>query len=435
MPSSSRLRLFSICAFAGLLALASLPAQVEPDPPARWWKGNLHTHTLWSDGDDFPEMITEWYRDKGYHFLALSDHNLLSTSERWMPVKAINARAGVDAFAKYRKRYGDSWVRTRGSASDGSYEVRLKTFDEYRTLVEERNRFLMIQSEELTGAAGDGRTLHMNASNLAEQLQYQVGSTIRETIVRNLQMVDESAKRTGREVMLHVNHPNYKWGVTAEDLAAVIGEQFFEVWNGVDGDNDPGDAARASTDEIWDIANTLRIARYGAAPLYGLATDDSHDYHGNKPRSLPGRGWIMVRARHLTPESIVRAIRAGQFYASAGVELDDVVFDSNSRTVSLKIQPRGSETFITRFIGTRKGASLEGKARAGIVGETTRDYKSAGGPAIGEVFAQVNGLAPSYRMRGDELYVRAVVISSATPDSPSPELKYKQAWTQPVGWR
>ena len=24
---------------------------------ARWWKGNLHTHSLWSDGDDFPESI------------------------------------------------------------------------------------------------------------------------------------------------------------------------------------------------------------------------------------------------------------------------------------------------------------------------------------------------------------------------------------------
>ncbi len=36
----------------------------------------------------------------------------------------------------------------------------------------------------------------------------------------------------------------------------------------------------------------------------------------------------------------MRAIRAGQFYSSAGVELDDFAFDAASKTLSLKIQPR-----------------------------------------------------------------------------------------------
>lgn len=57
--------------------------EVVPAAPApRWWKGNLHTHTLWSDGDDFPEMVAEWYRTRGYNFLALSDHNVLSQGMR-----------------------------------------------------------------------------------------------------------------------------------------------------------------------------------------------------------------------------------------------------------------------------------------------------------------------------------------------------------------
>ena len=25
----------------------------------QWQKGNLHTHSFWSDGDDFPEMIID----------------------------------------------------------------------------------------------------------------------------------------------------------------------------------------------------------------------------------------------------------------------------------------------------------------------------------------------------------------------------------------
>ena len=372
-------------------------AQIEVDPAPRWFKGNLHTHTLWSDGDDFPEMIAEWYRDHGYQFLALSDHNVLSNSDRWMAGAAVNRRAGVDVVGKYRKRFGDSWVQRRGD------EVRLKTFDEYRGLVEERGRFLMIQSEELTGGSGDGRTLHMNATNLAEQLTFQMGSTIRESMTRNLQMVEESGKRTGREVLLHVNHPNYKWGVTAEDLAAVVGERFFEVWNGVDGDNDPGDATRPGTDAIWDIANTLRITQYSAPPLYGLATDDSHNHHGNKTHSPPGRAWVMVRARHLTPESIVRALRAGEFYSSTGVELEDVSFVG--KRLALKIVGKGNEKFLTRFIGGK-----------------------------GRVLAEVAGLTPSYEMKGGEMYVRAVVTSTGAPEVASDEFGFKRAWTQPVGW-
>ena len=50
----------------------------------KYWRGNLHTHSLWSDGNDFPEMICQWYSDTGYHFLALPDHNILSEGERWM---------------------------------------------------------------------------------------------------------------------------------------------------------------------------------------------------------------------------------------------------------------------------------------------------------------------------------------------------------------
>ena len=43
-------------------------------PDQNWQKGNLHTHSFWSDGDDFPEMIIQWYKDHDYQFIALSVH-------------------------------------------------------------------------------------------------------------------------------------------------------------------------------------------------------------------------------------------------------------------------------------------------------------------------------------------------------------------------
>src|SRR5690606_12207599 len=70
--------------------------QATPEAEYRWWKGNLHTHTFWSDGNDFPEMTAEWYRRRGYNFLALSDHNVLSQGQRWMAEETLKRRGGDD---------------------------------------------------------------------------------------------------------------------------------------------------------------------------------------------------------------------------------------------------------------------------------------------------------------------------------------------------
>ena len=68
-----------------------------------WFKGNTHTHSLWSDGNDFPEMIIDWYKSRGYDFLALTDHNILQEGDKWMDLEAIKKRQralGRDAVSK-----------------------------------------------------------------------------------------------------------------------------------------------------------------------------------------------------------------------------------------------------------------------------------------------------------------------------------------------
>ena len=120
---------------AGVAAIALKPSRV-PDVPEgndtrQWFKGNTHTHSLWSDGNDFPEMIVAWYQQQNYDFLALSDHNVLSRGERWMPVAQVEQRrkvGGTGTMAKYREAFGEAWVDTRGEA--GMEEVRLKTLAE-----------------------------------------------------------------------------------------------------------------------------------------------------------------------------------------------------------------------------------------------------------------------------------------------------------------
>ena len=69
----------------------------------RWYRGNLHTHSLWSDGDDYLEMIALWYREHGYDFLGFTDHNLLANKDRWVEID--KARGGRKAYDKLKAQF------------------------------------------------------------------------------------------------------------------------------------------------------------------------------------------------------------------------------------------------------------------------------------------------------------------------------------------
>ena len=81
--------------------------------------------------------------------------------------------------------------------------------------------------------------------------------------------------------MVHLNHPNFYYAVTAEDLMQVRGEKFFEVYNGHPIVHNSGDEQHASTERIWDIVLTKRLAELDLPVMYGLATDDGHELSPN----------------------------------------------------------------------------------------------------------------------------------------------------------
>jgi hypothetical protein len=424
----------------GLLALALLTAAVSlsqgpadevipPNPPVRWFKGNLHTHTLWSDGNDFPEMVADWYRRQGYNFLALSDHNILSEGQHWIDPEQATKRGAIGALDRYRARFGDDWVETRQAG--GKTEVRLKPLGEFRSLVEERGKFIMIQGEELTDRF-EKLPIHVNGTNVRDVIKPQGGSSVREVIKNNLLAVQQQSQRTGQPMLAHLNHPNFGYAVTAEDMAAVLEEKYFEVYNGHPGVHHHGDHQHAAVERLWDIANTIRLGQMGAVPLFGLANDDSHNYFGDRGAS-PGRGWVMVRGKHLTAESLIDAIKRGDFYASSGVTLADVRWLADSSVLEVDVQPVPGESYTIQFIGTLEGydATREPvKDDKGNPLPVTYRYS----PEVGQVLATVHGVKARYQLTGKELYVRAVISSDKPPVNPAVENQVKQAWTQPVGW-
>ncbi len=391
----------------------------------RWYRGNLHTHSLWSDGDEYLEMIAVWYRDHEYDFLCFTDHNVLQRKERWIDVEK-NAGKRL-AYDKLRTRFPENWVEDR--MREGRLEVKLKTFDQVTQKIGEPGKFLLIQGEEVTDKF-QKKPIHMNATNVQELVVPLGGESVYEVMQNNTNSVIAQRERTGQPIFVHLNHPNFGWGITAEDLAKVRGENFFEVYNGHPGVNNRGDDVHASTERIWDIILAKRLTELELPLMYGIATDDGHNYHQIPSRkSEPGRGWVMVLANELTPASLIENLEKGRFYSSSGVTLNRVVSDEKGLTIDIDGEP--DVEYTVEFIGTRSGfdpASTPVVDKDGNEMNVTRRYSED----IGKVFAKSTGTSASYQFTGDELYVRARITSTKIHPNPSTIGDFEQAWVQPA---
>src|SRR5687768_935634 len=332
----ARTLLFVLVASTGALAhlgTPSSPQAVKPSSPdGVWFKGNLHTHTLNSDGDSTPDDVVRWYREHGYHFVAITDHNYLTS------VDGLNALHGAD------------------------------------------DKFLVVKGEEVTDRFGD-KPIHVNGLDPAGFIKPPGGGSV-VMMVQN--MID--AIRAARGVP-SVNHPNYGWAISADDLAELQRTRLFEVFNGHPLVNNLGGGEVPGLEETWD-----RLLSSGKL-LYGIAVDDAHYFKRpeDKTAPRPGFGWVHVRAARLDARAIVEALERGDFYSSTGVELLTLESSASAMTIAVRTQP--SSKYRIQFIG-RQGA---------VLSEATMS------PA-------------SYTFKGDEGYVRAKVIES----------NGKVAWIQPV---
>ncbi|MEY4642449.1 MAG: hypothetical protein RLZZ227_2443 [Pseudomonadota bacterium] len=412
---------------------------VDYDGAQRWWRGNTHAHTWWSDGDTPPELIAQWYKEQGYQFLVLSDHNTFQQGEKWYPIdEPPRPLAQVQAaYAEYLRQFGSNWVDVRGN--EGSREVRLKTLEEFRTLFEEPEKFIFIKGEEITDGF-QNHPIHMNGMNLVEHVEPLHGDGVAATIQNNLNLVVAQSEKYQQPMLVHLNHPNFHFAQTAEDLFALDhkpGDGFFEMYNGHSGVQNYGDARHESTERIWDIVLSKRLGEFGRSVIYGVATDDAHVYQlwglGNVN---PGRGWMMVRSNWLTPNKITEAIKRGDFYNSTGVTLESL--DISDERMQIEIKPERGVRYRIEFIGTLQDADLEGRP---VTGETHEHEGSLDhlhqtiyrySDDIGRVLKTVEGTSATYHVQGNEIYVRARITSSRAHPNPYAAGDTEMAWTQPL---
>ncbi|MFB3855141.1 MAG: CehA/McbA family metallohydrolase [Vicinamibacterales bacterium] len=256
----------------------------------RWWKGNTHTHTLNSDGDSAPDEVVRWYREQGYHFVVLTDHNFVT------PVEGLNALFGAEG------------------------------------------RFLVMSGDEVTDRA-DKLPVHVNAVGATKAVGPHGGKTARDVLLADV----EAVRAAG--AVPQVNHPNFGWALNASDLAAVQGVSLLEIFNGHPQVNNVGGGGSAGVEAMWDAALTA------GATLFAVASDDTH--HLKRPwaagAARPGRGWVMVRSSRLSSDEILAALSRGDFYASTGVELLDL--SKGSGRLSVAVRQQGGTKYTIQFIG------------------------------------------------------------------------------------
>lgn len=290
-------------------------------------RGNIHTHTSLTDGDSPPADVYAWYRDHGYAFVAVTDHNTLTDP------------AG------------------------------------YRELA--RPGFALISGEEIT-MTSLGKPVHVNALCTKRTIG---GGDFPDAVAALTRAIAEVKAQGGVAL---VNHPNFEWALTVDDVAASRGAHLLEIWSGHPHVRIEGDVLRPSNEAIWDAVLTR------GETFAGVAVDDMHHLASAAPdpAARPGRGWVEVFATEASEEAICDGLRRGRLYASNGASLTRIAVGEGALSVS-------TDATLVEFIG-----------QGGVLLETARPAAGAG-----EV---------TYRLRGGERYVRARVTDA----------QGKRAWTQ-----
>lgn len=253
--------------------------------PGRFWRGNLHTHSTRSDGVLDPAEVCRRYRAEGYDFIALTDH--------------------------FVGRYGYPIVDTTG----------------YRT-----DDFTTILGAELhSGAMQNGELWHILAVGLPADFGPGNAPDFR-PVAGQESGAQLAARARAAGAFVAIAHPQWS-GMTLQDARSIAAAHAVEVYN-------HGCAVAADRADGFAIADLLLSE---GRDLTLCASDDAHF---NEPDHFGG--WVMVRAVENTPDALLAALKAGDYFSTQGPELrgiqlrGDVLDVACSAVVTVIVQGQGS---------------------------------------------------------------------------------------------
>ena len=252
--------------------------------PGQFWRGNLHTHSTRSDGVLAPAEVCRRYKAEGYDFLALTDHFI------------------------------------------GDYGYPIVDTVPFRDAA-----FTTILGAELhSGAQENGEMWHILAVGLPADFAPSHTPAWR-PVPGQESGPALAARAVAAGAFVAVAHPQWS-GLTVADAASITSAHAVEIYNhGCYAGCDRADGT-AIADQLLEAGRKLTL----------IATDDAHFY---EPDHFGG--WVMVKAVKNTPEALLAALKAGDFYSSQGPELRSVrVFEDRvevncSAVVSVIVQGHG----------------------------------------------------------------------------------------------
>jgi len=223
-------------------------------------KGGLHCHTTRSDGEGSPDEVIRKHFEHGYHFLALTDHNIFNRINHTdLPITILS---GIERD-----------MGMPGWKMDKPHCVHI---------------------------VGIGDPAATEGPSQDEQIPWY-GKYDHASLAQG--MIEEM-HRWGLKTFYC--HPEWS-GTSYSDFRPLQGCFAMELWN-------TGSATENDMDtdngHYWDEA--LDEGR----KIWGLAVDDGHNMNHHC------KGWVMVKAEN-SASSILAALQQGSFYASCGPEIYD----------------------------------------------------------------------------------------------------------------
>ncbi|MCZ6803233.1 MAG: hypothetical protein O7D86_04675, partial [Proteobacteria bacterium] len=315
-----------------------------------------HTHTAFGNNAySSPDIVAKWYQEHGYNFLILSEHNKF-------------------------------------------VEVETDKFPEYL-----QSEFIFIPGQEVIGY----KTVHTTAMNINRLVTWNVDQENTSVILQN--QVSGIIEAGGQAIL---NHPNYKYAVTAKNILSANNLYMFELFNGNLATNNFGDNEHLSTEDIWDQLLTKGMLIYAVASDYARQFETFADNISN-----PGRGWVMVHSSKLDADEIVKAMMKGDFYSSSGVFLK--TNDRHADAYIIEVDDKKTEEELSQdYI---KGNQIE---------KRTEGYKIEFIGPNGEILKSIKTTKGNYRIKKSDIYVRAKVTYTRMNQDGGYEEFY--AWGQPI---
>jgi len=299
-------------------------AAPPPSDPEVWLRGSTHVHARPSGDSSEPIAgVIHWYEDHHYDFIVLTDHNKVSeltpTADTHGQIAISNPAHGLIVLAGTELTHNPSGCLPPG---DKSKKCRI----------------------------------HVNVLGVTERPAGKIDWADRKTHDRLAKYQSALVEANALGGLVQINHPQWFWGMTPAILIELAkrGVRLVEIANSQFMKWSNGDKDHPSMDALWD--DVLDAGE----TMWGVASDDAHDYEGKHGKWPAGGGWIVVKARR-DPHAILDAIAAGHFYASTGVVLDHAEVTAGELVVDVDPSDPGDHviTFIEHgaIVETVKGRS------------------------------------------------------------------------------